>query len=418
MDYRGLIIVATLLLLSDLFPFSDQFERLLHSLYHNDPNLKGDSLIINSLQSKAGSIGWKDPKVGGGYFISPIETRLGSQLGKVGVSQSLPKYGELKLQRDRVDIEKRIKEIQLIQRREHLHKSLIDLWIDGEIKRDIITIKLSILEDKKELSNYMKSGVESGEMDLTHIYKVEDQILKLKEDINTLKLNLKTIKSKISLTTYTNEFIEFGSQLTTPDTLLEIPETEGWNYIISNLYSRLNLVDLKQTKLQYQPSITLGGEYIFIGADDYVIAKDKGSDAIALTASISLPIWGGTKDSKVENRAKYYQSTLASAMSEKDLLVLNRVQLKDKFYTLHISRATLEDRINNSLEIEDIYSSKLGSGVGLKLLLEQRIRRKIFSIEKLMIKQNILSTYLNYYHLIRGGDLYFKKLYSKQINRL
>ena len=101
MKKTGLGIILILYLLGSLSADS-KLADYLKAAARNNPDLK---VKFNRYHAALKQVVIKgalpDPQVMFGYFTSPIETRLGSQRGKISLSQQFPWFGTLKLKKDK-----------------------------------------------------------------------------------------------------------------------------------------------------------------------------------------------------------------------------------------------------------------------------------------------------------------------------
>jgi len=77
--------------------FSQSLEDLQHLAAENNLELKAqfkrfEAQLEDITQAKS----WQDPNLSFGYFISPIETRVGPQIARFSLTQKLPWFGTYK----------------------------------------------------------------------------------------------------------------------------------------------------------------------------------------------------------------------------------------------------------------------------------------------------------------------------------
>jgi len=76
--------------------FGQSVEELIMQAKEYNPGLKAMQLDYQSALQKAGQVNdWPDPTVNVGIGVLPVETRLGAQRFKIGVSQMIPWKGLL-----------------------------------------------------------------------------------------------------------------------------------------------------------------------------------------------------------------------------------------------------------------------------------------------------------------------------------
>ena len=91
------ILIITVLLLSGLRINAQTLEESLKIASENNPLLKAKYAEFEAALQKVAQVNsLPDPTFSFGYFISPVETRVGPQQAKLGLTQMFPWFGTLK----------------------------------------------------------------------------------------------------------------------------------------------------------------------------------------------------------------------------------------------------------------------------------------------------------------------------------
>ena len=97
--YNIIIIISSLLVLN--VHAQTELDNYLNIGAENSPGLKAKFLEYNAALEKVPQVGTlPDPTISFGYFISPVETRVGPQQAKFGITQMFPWFGPLNAQED------------------------------------------------------------------------------------------------------------------------------------------------------------------------------------------------------------------------------------------------------------------------------------------------------------------------------
>ena len=97
--YNIIIIILSLLVLN--VHAQTELDNYLNIGAENNPGLKAKFLEYNAALEKVPQVGTlPDPTISFGYFISPVETRVGPQQAKFGITQMFPWFGTLNAQED------------------------------------------------------------------------------------------------------------------------------------------------------------------------------------------------------------------------------------------------------------------------------------------------------------------------------
>ncbi|NNE14589.1 MAG: TolC family protein [Saprospiraceae bacterium] len=267
-----------------------------------NPGLKALNLEYEASLNKVNQVNeWPDPKLSLGIGALPIETRLGAQRFKIGISQSIPWKGFLdakgevaSAKADIISHYEKVKTIDIAYSLRMAYASLAFLESTEEIEKQ----RLEVLKGLKELA---KSAVNSGQGKLSNVLFVERQ----KEVINA---NLELIKTKkkqptIHINRWTgralNATIEIKKTpnfLTSKNDLLAFAQEQHPQFEILN--SKIDYANskVKLTKFQSKPKINIGLDYANIDSRNDIVLKDNGRDVLMPMGSISIPINKGKYD--------------------------------------------------------------------------------------------------------------------------
>jgi len=313
----------------------------------NNPTIQAaHKVYLASEELFAQAVSLPDPRLNAGYFFENVETRVGPQVGKYGVSQKFPFFGKLKLkgkialrERDITFQEYKAIEQEVIKELKHAYFDLY--WI-----RESTAITEDIKGLLNELEKVAQSKYSTGIASQQDVMKAQVEISKLLAKLYTLSEREVTLQEKIN--TLLNRPIE------TPIGIIKIFELTAFPYNLQelidlsdeyrqelkaaslNIDKHTNIVSLK--KKDYFPDFTLGVDFFDVDAG-HTSATDDGQDAWMGKLSINLPIWLGRIKAGV-NEAKYKLGASENVYDD----VKNRVsfQLKDAFFKLK----TAEDLVN------------------------------------------------------------------------
>ncbi|MBU0478208.1 TolC family protein [bacterium] len=276
-----------------------------------------------------------DPKAKYTYFGEKVETKVGPQEAKYGLSQKIPFPGKLSLKakvqskhvdmfREKYEATKRevIKNIKLVY---------YDIfWVDKAIQ--ITEEEKTILES---LERVAQRKYESDIVPQQDVIKAQVELSKLINKLFLLKQNRKSLEAKMNSILNrpkgtelrridTVKPIEFKYKL---DELHQIAKSSKQELLIANLDVERAEHEKSLVRLDRFPDFTFGFDYIQVGNGHTSVSND-GQDAWMGTVSVNIPIWFGKL----------------------------RYQLKEKEVKLAASKKNYQN-IENSVtyEIEDVY---------------------------------------------------------------
>ncbi len=269
-----------------------------------NPGLKALKLDYLSSKQKANQVDdFPDPRVSVGLGVFPVETRLGAQRLKIGVTQAIPWSGLLDAQSNvataKAEIKSNMDDIKKIDI-EYTIRTAYSKLIFIAAQVDIINEKLYVLESLQAMA---KSGVRSGKGKLSNVLLIERKRELLDANINLLK------KQKEQPTILINrwcgrellETIDISEPISNEFTKLDlVTNIRQWHPLIIALENKklVSTSEIELTKYQSKPKIGVGLDYSWIEARDDVDIAGNGRDVLMPMGSISIPLNTGRYSAK------------------------------------------------------------------------------------------------------------------------
>ena len=251
--------------------------------------------------------GLPDPMVSYGYFGESVETRLGPQEQKFGVSQKIPFPGKLKYkgeaQSKKAQILKEKYEAAKIMVTENVKTAFYDFyWLERALQ--IHEEEKAILE---KLEKAAQRKYESNLGPQQDVIKLQVELSDVLNRIALLGQNRKSVAARMNrlldrdadlpIDTGANVRVEkFAYGL---EEVLEKTRNSRQDLITANLSVEKSEVERNLARLEYFPDFTLGYEYIEIGGGT-TTSVDDGQDAWMGTISVNVPLWFGKINSEVK----------------------------------------------------------------------------------------------------------------------
>lgn len=294
-------IIAILLMILCFVPFisiGQTLDNYLQIAAENNPDLKASYVEFEAALQRVNQVNaLADPRLSFGYFISPIETRVGPQRAKLSLSQVFPWFGTLKAKENRANYFAEAKYQAFINDRNKLffevNKAYYPIY-EVQQHLQLLTENLNILKSYKRLAT---SSFENNRGSMADVIRVDimienavtelmilsDQMLPLQVRFNRLLNRSDTlpldIADKIELT-----IIEKGyrrDSLLVANPMIESLELQ------QKAMQESELIAIKNTL----PQFGVGLDYAFIGERSDVSIPDNGKDAFMPMVSVSLPIF-------------------------------------------------------------------------------------------------------------------------------
>lgn len=317
---------------------------------------------------------WQDPNLSFGYFISPIETRVGPQIARFSLTQMLPWFGTYKAKGDIAAFRAEAEFERFQNQKLKLYLDVAEKYYDLSALRQVAELEARQLQILKDLKSIVESNYENNKANLVDVLRVELQIDKQLSAIQVLKDQDQALVTQLNQ--LMNRQLKTPVLISNPKQILEQKEFMQTDSISKN-HPRLEAIRHLQesnkaesvlAQKQAMPQFGLGLDYAII-QDRNVMNADAGQDAIMPMLSVSLPIFGKKNKSRkkaaslqgeslqfqLENEetrleteiqvAQYKQDELFSLLNLYDKQLLN---LKD---ILQLSEVALA---NATMEIEEV----------------------------------------------------------------
>lgn len=279
--------------------FGQSVEELIMQAKEYNPGLKAMQLDYQSALQKADQVNdWPDPTVNVGIGVLPVETRLGAQRFKIGVSQMIPWKGLLDAKSNVAGAmaevqayEDDIKEIDI----EYAIRTAYSTIQFLEAKKEIISKRLEVLDALEEMS---KSAVRSGKGKLSNVLFTERKREVLEADLTLLDKKIE--QPSIMINRWTGQELDRQIEVT-PYAEVLYSEAEIIDYAnnyhpqYKTLKNARSVSDAKIDLVEYEskPKIGVGLDYAYIDARNDVEIPGNGRDILMPMGSISIPLHKG-----------------------------------------------------------------------------------------------------------------------------
>ena len=251
-----------------------------------------------------------DPMLSYGFYLEPIETRVGPQKQRFGITQMFPAFGKLSAkQAIAEDAEEQRYQRDKLQIRSAVARAYAELYF---LERSI-----SITQDRIRLINDLEEVARtrySAGAPLNATLQAQLELGRLEDNLNTLidrrrpqKAKLNALLNRPAETALTiDASLPCRALKTAPNTPIANPELMELEARILQGNHQVQLAQKERL-----PDITLGVTYIDTGSASMPVA-DSGQDAVIASIGLSLPIWNGKNRARIEAAA--HQKAAAQMM--------------------------------------------------------------------------------------------------------
>ncbi len=372
----------------------------------NNPGLKAAFNEYMAAMEEVPQVGaLPDPKVAFEYFVAPIETRMGPQQFKAGLSQKFPWFGTLEAKENAATQSAKAKYEIFKQKKSLLMKEVRDAYFDLYFNQEAIDITRGNLDILDTFDELVLIKIKAGKTSTLDNYRLEMEQGDLENRLAFLR------DQQVTLAAIFNNLL--NREMTTP---VDIPDTL-WNtelslnrQAISDSITEQNhqllSLDFQSEALNYQeeiaekagkPSFSVGLGYAVIGQGDMNL---QGKDAFVFPKiGMTIPLYRNKYKAKVKEvihlkTARYLQR------EETDNRLQSQFSMGWRDYEDAKRRVTLfreqENLANQSLEILKTQYANNKVAFEEILRMERKLLKYKLELEKARTDQQSAISFIHY----------------------
>ncbi len=287
-----------LLLISSLVSAQDMLDRYLQKAAENNPGLQAKfNEYLAALEVAPQVKALPDPQVAFGYFIMPVETRVGPQQFKISASQMFPWFGTLKAKENVAVQAAKAKFEAFEEAKAKLFHEVRAMYFNLYFNHKASAITLENIEILTTFRNLANIKVESGMVSAVDEYRIAIEIGEMENQLASLKDKQQVLEVMFNnlLNNNTNESI------LVPDIIYDTDYPLSKQAAMDSIHlfnHQLLSLDMQQSALQYRqelasnigkPSFKLGMDYTIVGKGENNMA---GTDIFMFPmVGISIPLY-------------------------------------------------------------------------------------------------------------------------------
>lgn len=312
----------------------------------NNPLLKAKYAEFEAALQKVAQVNsLPDPTFSLGYFISPVETRVGPQQAKLGLTQMFPWFGTLKTAGNIQALQAEVKYQEFLNAKNELYMQVKSAWYPiYEVNQKIRLQKENsdILSSYKQLAT---TGFKNDKGSMVDVIRVDIMIENTDTEIKLLKDILQPL------------YVQFNKLLNRPDSMLiqveqeldliQVPLDYRKDSLLAN-HPLLHSLDLKMqsaqeaetlSKKQGMPKFGVGLDYVFVGERTDMVVPDNGKNVIMPMVSMSIPIYRG-KYKAATKEVQFNQEAIANYKTNAENTLVSNYEMA--WYELDKARQLIE----------------------------------------------------------------------------
>lgn len=370
----------------------------------NNPKVQADYKEFEIALQKIAQVNvLPDPTLSLGYFLSPIETRVGAQRARAELSQMFPWFGTLQAKENLAALQAEAMYQRFLNSKNQIFYQVSAGYYPLYELQKLKEIENQNIEILKTYKNIATIKFENGQGSMVNVLRVDimlkeamtnleilrkkeqpllsrfKQIVNLKEEIENKKVKLNFSPSDSTLLQKSYSFTDLALQ---KDSLLIN------NPILEELETQIKASQAKEEVVIKEglPKIGVGITYIATSKRTDMDLPQNGKDAIMPMASISLPIYRKKykaaqkqaqleqelfqlkKEDKTNELLTSYDKILFDLQKQQDLIKLYNEQIKESEQILRL-----------------LYSAYSNAGVDFEEVL--RMQQQVLSYQKKIIME-------------------------------
>ncbi len=283
----------------------------------NNPGLQAEYKAFEAAMQKVPQVNTlPDPAFSFGYFISPVETRVGPQRAKFSLSQMFPWFGTLKARGDAATLQAEAKYQAFLDARNRLYFQVAAAWYPlYELNKwkQIEQENIDILESYKTIAT---TKFENGRGSMVDVLRVDIMLKDAETRLKILNDKEKPLLSTFNNLLNRNEYapIVVADSLSIQELPAGISKDSllNRNPVLAELDLKIKASEASEVVAQKQglPNVGVGLDYVIVGEPSGMTSADNGKDVLMPMVSVSIPLFR-KKYKAAEQEARLMQESFS-----------------------------------------------------------------------------------------------------------
>lgn len=271
-----------------------------------------------------------DPTLLFGYFISPVETRVGPQFGRLSYTQLFPWFGTLKAKEAVASSRAETAYHDFVRTHNKLNYELEKVWNEFYVLEKSIGFMEQNISLVRSFRQMAKARSSSGRSSMVDVIRADMELKSLEEELNELHDKKAPLRSRFYALvndttlnapepdTLQHDTLPLSGELALFDSIsARNPELQQ---ILAKQEAQKNEVNV--SKKMSHPNISLGLDYIITNPRSDMEMPNNGRDAIMPRIGVSIPLY-----------QKKYSAMRQQAGIREDMIGDEYVDKKNKLLT-------------------------------------------------------------------------------------
>lgn len=258
-----------------------------------------------------------DPRFNYGYFIQEVETRVGPQEQRVGLSQMFPWFGKLRLRGEAALEGANAMQQQYEAARLRLFDEVKQAYYELYYVGRAVGVTAEHVDLLKQLEAMALSKYETGAAEHGEVIKAQVELDKLRDRLRTLEdfkhplvarlnaaLNRPAESALPFPTSHSPSVLPSGTAQLLEQLRSSNPELKGLDFL-----SEKDKAAIALARKEFYPDVTLGVDYVQTGDARMAGVSDSGKDPVMVGFSVNIPLWWSKYRAGVREAQTRYAAT-------------------------------------------------------------------------------------------------------------
>lgn len=324
-----------------------------------------------------------DPQLQAGYFLSPVETRVGPQQLRLSVSQSFPWFGTLDAQGEAARLKAKARQKAYQATKNNVYWQVKKAWyqlyhLQARIR--VTEDNVAILASLERLAN---NKFKSGEASMVDVIRTEMDLAELEDQL--ARLRDKKAPYRQALAEAVNQPVDALPPMTdtlplkrlsaTPSNLKDTLKKHNPKLQQLALETRSQSAAEKVAEKHAYPDFKLGMQYINTGERSAEGIPDNGQDAFMPNVSISIPI--NQQAYQAEQQEAAYRKDAASQQekAKRNEFMTRLEEAYENYEDAQRRVALYREQVRRAQQALDILMTNYSSGNDFEEILRMQQQR-------------------------------------------
>ena len=383
-------LLLAILLLCSHYSRSQSLADYLYEAAENNPGLQATYLEFESYLQKSAQVkAIPDLTLSFGYFVSPVETRVGPQMARFSLVQMFPWFGTNSSKESVSEQLAQAKYFEFIDQKNQLFYRVSEAYYPLAELNEHLRLQqenLEILETYKRLAT---ANFANDKGSMVDVIRVDILIENANTEIELLNSKIKPLEVAFNRLLFRPDSSEVNVEVI-PD--VQVDEGYELDSLLENNPKLLALEEEKKAAEESRttavkqglPSFGVGLDYAIVGRRTDVDIPDNGKDILMPMVTMSLPLFRKKYNSAVQEATLRQQSLGLKKQNTANQLIsayemdLYKLEQSKKLLKLYKDQSAKAKQV-----IELLYAAYANSGEGFE---------EVLRMEQQLIKYNLSGT--------------------------